>query len=130
MNERYLALNLSDAARQAVMARFAPRFAVVRCDHITLAYGVAADCAPPPISRVNAVAYVGDDGLEALVVEVDGKLERDDGSVYHLTLSRAESRKSVESNLLVADRTQWQTFEPMALEVAPAVNSNDSGLSA
>jgi hypothetical protein len=127
MTERYLALNLTPAARQAVLARFVPRFDTVRCDHVTLAYGVALDCQLPAISRVVVVAYVCDEGLEALIVSVNGKQERDDGSIYHLTLSRASNRKSVESNQLAADKSLWQPLSAFELEVVCGVNQ--SGLS-
>src|SRR3546814_9902597 len=46
------------------------------------------------------------EGLQALIVSIDGSTDRPDGSTYHITwsLDRSRGRKAVQSNDVIAER--------------------------
>ena len=113
---------LDRAQRQQLLDRFRPRYPDAIADHVTLKAN--AEDQPVP-DRVDA-AIVGhaDDGdsLEAMVVTIDGKTARPDGSVFHITwsLDKAKARQARESNDLLRPR-QWQPYDeliPISLEPA------------
>jgi len=122
MSKSYVDFKLTEACRQAVLATYQPKFSDIRADHVTIAHGVSEDFKIGQALRsrkgLKVVAYVCDDNLETLIVEVDGELVRPDGKIFHLTLSKDASRRSFESNRLVSDRSLWQTVEALELEAA------------
>jgi hypothetical protein len=119
-----IAFNLSERSRKELLERFAPKYAVVRCDHITVKFGVDKDVELPAApTTVCVVGYACDDkGVECLVVEVDGSSVRADGLTFHITHSREEERRSVESNDVIKD-CGWERFaETIPVEVTVAYN--------
>lgn len=101
----YLAYELDSASRAQLLEVFPPRFPDVIAHHITIQYGVAkpADDQLGERVSINVVGHAEDDSLEALVVEVLGRMERPDGKTYHCTwsLDRSKGRKPVQSNGLI-----------------------------
>lgn len=125
MSQGYIALNLTEASKQAVLTAFPPKFEEVRADHVTFEFGVTtqpSDTTLPLPGVVEVVAYVCDSSLEALIVSVDGATARPDGSVFHLTLSRSAGRKSFESNALAQNKALWQSVVALKLDVVAALN--------
>lgn len=113
---------LDRAQREQLLDRFPPRYPDAVADHVTLKANAAGQPVP---DRVDA-AIVGraDDGdsLEAMVVTVDGKTARPDGSVFHITwsLDKAKGRQARESNDLLSSR-QWQAYdERILIRLEPA----------
>ncbi len=112
---------LDSRQREQLLGRFPPRYADVIADHVTL----ATDAAPRPLPDPVVAAIVGhaDDGdsLEAMVVAIDGTIERPDGSTFHITwsLDTANGRRARESNDLL--KRGWTRFDdPIAIRVEPA----------
>jgi hypothetical protein len=98
---------LDPAARAALLARFPPRYAATVADHVTLAAGVSAEVPLPPSCAAEVIGRVDDDeGVEALIAEIDGTSLRPDGGTFHLTWSLAPGRKAAESNDVIA-RLGW-----------------------
>ena len=63
-----------------------------------------------------------DEGVEAMVVEIDGTSDRPDGSTFHITwsLDRAKGRGAIESNDVIRERG-WTAFDaPVDVSVIPA----------
>jgi hypothetical protein len=88
MPQHYLCYQLPPEERARVLTLFPPRYAHVKADHITHAFGVAADAALPPAATIRLVGRADDgEGIEALVAEVNGQRTSPDGRPYHLTLS-------------------------------------------
>jgi hypothetical protein len=112
---------LEEADREALLARFPPRFPDVVAHHVTLdASGTAA----LPNAKPAAVVGEADDGkgVQALVVAIDGSTDRPDGSTYHITwsLDRAAGRKPIESNDVIA-RLGWRPIAgPIPIRITPA----------
>jgi hypothetical protein len=108
--------------RAKLLERFAPEWPDVIADHVTLEANVRKDAVLPPQRRAEVVGSVSDgEGLQALVVAIDGSTDRPDGSTYHITwsLDRRRGRKAVESNTVIAERG-WDRFDqPVPIRVSP-----------
>lgn len=109
--------------RAALLDRFPPEWPDVDADHITLDAGADEDTPLPGEVRAEIVGSADDGrGLQAMVVAVDGTTDRPDGSTYHITwsLDRAQGRKPVESNEVIAAQG-WRPLEQaMPITVTPA----------
>jgi hypothetical protein len=93
----------------------------VIADHVTLRPRIAAQAALPQETHGEIVGRVDDgNGVEAMIVRIDGTTDRPDGSSYHITWSLADGRRAKESN--DALRTHpWQTFDlPMPIRLLAA----------
>lgn len=101
----YIAVLLDETSRTKLLEVFPPQFPDVIAHHITVVYGV-----PKPDDEflgtkhmIKVIGHVQDDSLEALVVQLDGKLQRADGKIYHITWSmdKSKGRKAMQSNDLI-----------------------------
>ena len=100
----YQAFEISAESRSRLAAQFAPKFPEFIGHHITYKTGVKSDMPLPEASTFKVVGYAcNDEGIEALVVEVDGSTVRKDGRTYHITwsLDREAGFKPVKSNDLL-----------------------------
>ena len=61
-------------------------------------------------------------GLEALIVAVDGQVERAVGGIYHVTHSLSEGRAKVESNTVIEQHGWTPIASPFAIDGLPAWN--------
>lgn len=102
--EMYTAYVLDAKSRRELSKHFPPKYPEFVGHHATVKFGVPKDAPKPRPADVEVVGYADDgEGLEALVVAVNGSTQRPDGSVYHITwsLDRSMGRKPVHSNALV-----------------------------
>lgn len=110
MAETIIGWRIDRDDRARLLDRFPPRYAETVADHVTFGRKDEA----PPMPQADCATIVGraDDGegVEALVVTVDGTSERWDGSTYHITWSLAEGREAVESNDVIAE-CGWEKVE-------------------
>lgn len=99
----YTAYVLSEETREALLDRFPPKYEKVIAHHVTVDFGVPEDAPVPPEADVKVVGYADNgEGLEALVVSVDGEKRREDGKYYHVTWSLdPEKFKPVDSGDLI-----------------------------
>lgn len=105
--EGYIAYTLDKKSRNKLKSIFPPKYPEFIGHHITYKFGVGADEKLPKGGTFKVVGYADDGkGLEALVVEVNGKTQRPDGKIYHITwsLDRSKGRKPVHSNNLIASK--------------------------
>lgn len=107
--------------RLALLERFVPKYQRVVADHVTLAAKVAGGTPLPDMIAAEAVGRIDDDqGVEALVVAIDGTTDRPDGSTYHITWSLGHGRQARESNDVLA-KGPWQPLRaPIPLTLAAA----------
>lgn len=107
--EGFLAYQVPHDAREHLATMFPPKYPEFVGHHITQAFGVSnpGELAVPS-ANIKVIGYVEEDGLEALVVEVNGSKRRPDGKIYHITwsLDRSKGKKPVMSNDLIA-RGNW-----------------------
>ena len=95
-----------------------PRYEQVVADHVTLEVGGKE--LPGEVKAAIVGRTDDDQGVEALVVTIDGSVDRPDGSTYHLTWSLGPGRKARESNDVLRERG-WQEFDhPLPVTLAPA----------
>lgn len=109
--------------RAQLLARFPPVWPDIIADHITLETEASADKALPKARVGNIVGHVNDgEGLQVLVVAIDGTSRRPDGSTYHITwsLDRARERKPRESNALLSSRRWDKLDHPVPIDLIPA----------
>jgi len=103
----YLGYKLSDASREELLKRFPPKYSDVKAGHVTLKFPAAPEDAIPPAPRsARVIGYAdGGDGVEAVVVEIDGSIQRPDGRTFHITLSvdPARGKESADANDLLKE---------------------------
>jgi hypothetical protein len=58
--------------------------------------------------------------VEALVVSVDGSVDRPDGSIFHITWSLGDGRSAKESNDVLRERGWKEWDHPVPLTLTPA----------
>jgi len=120
----YTAYVLTNEAREKLAEKFPPKYEKFVGHHVTVQFGVPAgtEAPDPAIVRVIGRADSGD-GLEALVVSVDGTQERPDGKTYHVTWSLDPGKyKPVDSNNLVSS-ARFALSMPITVETVPQVLS-------
>jgi hypothetical protein len=104
---RYSALVLTQQSRNHLKSIFPPKYPDFIGHHVTLKFGVDRKELPAPLpDRVSVVGYVDDgEGLEALLVALNGNTDRPDGSKYHITwsLDRSLGKKPVDSNAIIGN---------------------------
>jgi len=112
---------LPERDRAELLQRFPPVYHDVIAHHITLAMGVHE---LPTATIATVVGMVDDDeGIQALVVAVDGSMERPDGGTYHITWSvdrETFNRKPFHSNEVIAE-IGWKPCWPITINLEPMV---------
>lgn len=111
---------LDRGEREVLLERFPPRYAKTVADHVTLETDAQSKPLPPGVdARIIGRSDDGE-GIEAMVVALDGSTDRPDGSTFHITWSLGPGRRAKESNDVIRDH-HWTTFdEPVAVSVSPA----------
>jgi hypothetical protein len=111
-------LDLAD--REMLLARFTPAWPDVIAHHVTLA-SMTRD--PLPVATGgDVVGHVDDgEGLQALVVAIEGTTDRPDGGTYHITwsLDRASGREPRQSNTVLAERGWDSLGDPIPVRLIP-----------
>ena len=104
--------------RATLLKDFPARYGEVVADHVTLKVGSAE---PPADVRASIVGTTDDDqGVQAMVVSIDGTTDRPDGSVYHITWSLGPGRKAKESNNVLKERGWRELNHPIPINLGPA----------
>lgn len=111
---------LDRAQREELLAQHPPRYDNVVADHVTLE-GNAADKSLPREVTAAIVGRTDDDrGVEAMVVTIDGTVDRPDGSTYHITWSLGQGRRARESNDVLKQRGWQELDHPVPVKLTPA----------
>jgi hypothetical protein len=107
--------------RRDLLGRFPPRYAKPVADHVTFLARAGPDALLPPHARARIVGHADDEqGVEAMVVAIEGETDRPDGSTWHITWSLAPGREAKESNDVIAAQG-WAAFgEPIPIILTPA----------
>lgn len=108
--------------RERLLALFPPHYARTVARHVTRHAVAEPNAAPPPaIGHARIVGRIDDgQGLEALVVALDGSTARPDGGAWHVIWSLAEDRMPQECSALLASKG-WEPCEGGTIRLAPAV---------
>lgn len=102
--------------RTTLLGAHSPRYAHAVADHVTL----------KPFDRIASevkAAIVGrtddDKGVEAMVVTIDGSVDRPDGGTFHITWSLGEGREARESNDVLKERGWKELDHPVPITLIP-----------
>lgn len=122
LNEMYTAYVLSEDSRRKLAERFPPKYSEFVGHHVTEQFGVRKGTEAPKSAEVEVVGYIdSQDGLEALVVSVNGSTQRPDGGTYHITWSLDRDKyKPVDSNMLLKVAGFDDTY-PISIYAEPQV---------
>ena len=104
--------------REALLARLPPAYPAVVAHHVTLKFGDAA--AQPPGEVAAAIVGQADDGqgVQAMVVAIEGSVARPDGGTFHITWSLGPGREARESNAVIA-RGWTKLAAPLPVRLTP-----------
>jgi hypothetical protein len=109
---------LDRAERERLLQDYPPRYEQVIADHVTLEVGGKG---LPPEAKAAIVGRTDDEnGVEAMVVTIDGTTDRPDGSTYHITWSLGPGRKVRESNDVLKERGWKELDHPIPVTLTPA----------
>lgn len=101
----YEAFVLTPESRAHVIDNFPPKYPEVIAHHVTHRFGVPKGDSSlyGKIVHIRVIGYAVEDGIEALVVAVNGQDRRPDGKFYHITLSldRNKGKKPQMSNEMI-----------------------------
>ena len=113
---------LPEDERELLLRRFPPKYENVIADHVTLRTGATPQTPLPRKPDDARVIGCADDGqgLECLVVELDGTFDRPDGSTYHITWSLGAGRRARESNDLLMNSGFHPLDAAIPVELEPA----------
>jgi len=119
MSNGFIGWALDRTEREALLARFPPRYATPVADHVTLKFGDAA--ARLPTETEGEIVGEADDGrgVQAMVVRIGGTTDRPDGSTYHITWSLAAGRQAKESNDVIRERGWRRLDAPVPVKLIP-----------
>jgi hypothetical protein len=110
-NGSVIGWKLDREQRRALLEQFEPHYDEPVADHVTLE--VKAQSKPLPVTVESAIVGRSDDGqgVQVMIVSIDGTTDRPDGSTYHITWSLAPGRQAKESNDVIRERG-WSTIHP------------------
>jgi hypothetical protein len=117
----FLVYEISPGSRAELLRHFPAKYPDTICHHITVKPGRSTDELPDKPHSAHVIGYEDSgDGLEALVVEIDGTTRRTDGSIYHIThsLDRQKGQTPKNSNDLL--RHGFKHVSPIPLDIEPA----------
>lgn len=121
MEKRTIGWLLDEADRATLLARFPPAWPDVMAHHVTLA---SKTTEPLPTATAGEVVGQTNDGegLQALVVAIDGTTDRPDDSTYHITwsLDKARGRRAIESNEVLREQGWDRLDTPIPIRLTPS----------
>jgi hypothetical protein len=112
MDRWVIGWKLATDARDALIQSLPPAYSLTIADHVTLRSKVDGKTDPPPDADGEIVGVADDgQGVQALVVRIDGTTDRPGGGTYHITWSLAPGRAARESNDVIAN-LGWSPLSP------------------
>lgn len=112
----YKVKNRDSVLNALLAAGVPPLYGKVDLDHVTHQY--PSDDQAPAVTAGHVVGHVAGNGVQTLVVDLDGSSERPDGGTYHITYSLGAGHQPVESNALLASAKAIKLAVPIPLELS------------
>lgn len=110
---------LAEDDRERLLEQFEPKYENTVAHHVTLRTDAASDPLPHEV-RAQIVGSTDDEqGVQAMVVAIDGTTDRPDGSTYHITWSLGEGRRARESNDVLKERGWEELDHPIPIKLEP-----------
>lgn|SRR5690606_22434467 len=118
-----LGWKLDQCERAELLKQFPPTWPDVIADHVTYEPGSPEEPSPVHDTTARIVGHADDgDGVQALVVSINGRVDRPDGSTWHITWSidRGRGRHPVDSNDVLR-RLGWRAIDtPVSVHLTAA----------
>jgi hypothetical protein len=106
--------------RAQLLDRFPPRYAEPVADHVTLEPNARSKPLPPEVHAEILGRADDGEGVEAMVVALDGSTDRPDGSTFHITWSLGPGRRARESNDVIRDHGWQELDQSVPVTIEPA----------
>ena len=123
----YTGYELTNESRNKLRQMFPPKYPEFLGHHITEKFGVKNPNDTPDMpGEVKVVGYLDEgNGLEGLLVSIDGNTRRPDGSAYHITwsLDRSKGYKPVDTNKHI---NSAKPVSPVNINVTPKFFSSST----
>ncbi len=120
----YTAYVLTEETRDRLTEKFPPTYSKFIGHHVTIDFGVPEDTEIPESADIQVPGKKDSgDGLEALVVAVNGETQRQDGSIYHITWSLEPDKYSPkDSNVLLKNAFfKYKMGMPISIDTEPTL---------
>ena len=105
--------------REKLLEQFPPKFEKTVAHHVTLKSDAEQEPLPADV-QASIVGRTDDgEGVEAMVVAIDGTTERPDGSTYHITWSLGDGRRARESNDILKEHGWEELDHPIPIALKP-----------
>lgn len=116
----YLAFKLTENAKREILSMVTPKYKKIECDHITIEFDNPTEELQSKFanSTLEVVGYQFGEGVDCLIVEVDGSIKRPDGGVFHVTLSLKGGHKANESNAVIKQQG-YNIIIPFPIQGSP-----------
>lgn len=120
----YTSYQLTPKSKKHLTERFPPKYSKPIGHHVTYEFGVHSDTPLPHLAEIHVIGYQDNpEGIEALVVSVNGSTVRPDGGVFHITWSLDPSEfKPVHANELVK-RKDHKLVLPIRVNANPVISN-------
>ena len=123
MSNGYIAFVLTDRSRTELIKQINPGFPDVIAHHVTIHFGVEKPSIEQlgwlekTIQTVQVIGYAKGQNIDTVIVAINGKTVRNDGKVFHITLSldRSTGAKPSHSNSLLKNQA-WTNVTPFTLD--------------
>lgn len=101
----YTAYVITDESQKKLEEKFPPKYSKFIGHHVTVDFGVSKDAVIPEEANLKILGRRDSaDGIEALVLSVNGETQRPDGGIYHITWSLEPDKYSPkDSNALLKE---------------------------
>jgi hypothetical protein len=110
---------LASDDREKLLEQFPPKFEKTIAHHVTLKSEAKSEPLPPEVQAAIVGRTDDGDGVEAMVVAIDGTTDRPDGSTYHITWSLGSGRRARESNDVLKERGWDELDHPIPVSLEP-----------
>ncbi len=118
-----LGWKLDASERERLLQQIPPSWPDVIADHVTFQPSSGQKAQPLYDTHAEIVGVSDDgEGVQALVVSIDGTTDRPDGSAYHITwsLDEARGRHPVDSNAVIKHHG-WRALDrPITISLTAA----------
>ena len=74
---------------------------------------------PPPVREAHVIGYQNGDGIEALVVEINGETKQVGGRLLHITLSLDPAKRKPKHSGEMLAQDGFHHVTPISIELEP-----------
>ena len=127
MNNTNLHWKLDESERASLLEQFPPIWPDIYAHHVTCGLSDGARLSDVETGLIVGIVNDGN-GVQALVIEINGTVHRPDGSLFHITwsLDRSSGRKPVDSNDVLKHLVWDRIDPPVAIKLFANIGSGQS----